>query len=526
MDDADLRYAAIRLDLGLRRLPFKEGHAVVPGGRIDLEHPTDLEGNKDADYLVARFPRDLPPFWLHRHAGLTDSYARELARQNVAAADVLNWEWRLAKAGQTGEMPWPLTLLRLTLRVLWPVLWLCGVILHLREVGRLSRIGERFGWTNRGRPDCRIVWLHAASLGEAKQLREIIAKLQAEPDVAVVVTTFTASSAAWLAQDCPQAVHQYAPIDTAGCVSRFLDHWRPDTLIIAENELWPEMIVKSAEAGLVLMQVGARPSRTRRRFARSVGFLLNHFAVITCITQKVRGELIDCGVDPARIVLGQDARKATARLPVDERTRQEFARQIGKRNVWVAASTHGSDLDVVLGAHRQLAISAAPLLIIAPRHPRDASGVRTACLRHGFKIAQRSKGEAVADDTDVYIADSFGELGTFFSLTRIVYLGGGLGGEGGHNPYEPAAFGCALLSGPRVENFEHAFQTFRDERIAEFIETPEQLSRSVMAFWSAGKIDGEVKQPVSAIEADLYPAAEIVISQIRNAAPSFQGAGI
>lgn len=515
MVNSELRRAAAQLELGLRRLPFREGETVVSERRVHLKHPIDLDGNKDESYIVVSFSHDLPPFWLHREVSSVETYVAVLILQKISATVVLDWAKYLFKVGRNSEMPWPLRVLRLTLRLMSPILWASAIIVHLREAKRLSRLGERFGVTNLCRPDCRVVWLHAASLGEVKRLHKIILKLQGEPNVKVVVTTFTASSAAWLDDTFSNVIHQYAPIDTAGCLSRFLDHWKPDTLIVSENELWPEMIIKSAEAGLLMIQVEARPSRTRKRYPNSVGFLLNHFATITCTAQKVYDDLIYCGVDRSRVVFCQNARKATPNLRVDEDARKTLLAQIGPRKVWVAASTHSSDLRIVLDAHVSLQTTATPVLIIAPRHPREAHEIRTACLRRGLNVAQRSKKEPLMKDIDVYIADTFGELGTLFSITKIVYLGGGHGVEGGHNPYEPSAFGCRILSGPRVENFEDAFRTFCDAKIAEFVNTAGQLAYAIDQIWALRNPEIFASNKNSNFEPDLGPTEEIIYAKIQ-----------
>ena len=156
--------------------------------------------------------------------------------------------------------------------------------------------------------------------------------------------------------------------------------------------------------------------------------------------------------------------------------------QIGPRPVWLAASTHPADEEAVLAAHETILQSVPDtLLILAPRHPKRGAPLESAARARGFSAVRRSDQGTLYASTQIYIADTLGELGVFLSLAPITFLGGSFGEEGGHNPYEPASFGSAILSGPNVKNFAEAFDALSQIKAAEIVKDPAQLGPRVLA---------------------------------------------
>ena len=486
MHEGELRRAALHLDQRLRNLKFEAGKYSFETGNVTVHHPLDIDCRPDFNYLVYEFEADLPPYFLHQSVQSCATYAKVLSVLGVAPTTARKWVESLGNKvdgfrGRKDKLPFYMKVLRIVWFLLKPILIFIALVSHFREGLPISRLSERFGYVFSQSFKMPTVWLHAASLGEVKQLRKILSELSQIGGVSILVTTFTKSSADWIAAEFPNVKHQYAVVDSAQTVRRFLNFWQPKILIIAENEIWPEMIIQSAKRDILLLKIGVRPSRTLHALPKMTNYLLNLFYKVTCTSPNMKEELKSIGVNGNRIVICADQRNANAILPVDESTLNEVSGQIEGRKLWLAASTHEADLEIVLTAQALIAAQENTLLILAPRHPRTAEAIKRNCKLRGLNVAQRSMNDDISKTTNVYLADTFGELGTFFSLSSVVYLGGGIGAEGGHNPYEPASFGCEILSGPLVANFTEAFTAVAAKTKVTFIETPEQLAAAIMA---------------------------------------------
>ncbi|MDO1558798.1 3-deoxy-D-manno-octulosonic acid transferase [Brevundimonas sp. 2R-24] len=353
-----------------------------------------------------------------------------------------------------------LSLYRLATTVLEP---LAPLLLHSRaRKGKEdpARLSERLGRAGRGRPEGPLVWIHGASVGEslsALPLIELI--LKRRPDVSVLATSGTVASAQLMAQRLPAgAVHQYAPIDAPAAVGRFLDHWRPDLGVLVESELWPNLVLQAKARGARLALVSARiTEHTAEGWAKrpaSARRLLSAFDLMAPQDEASAERLVRLGGrDDLRVNL-----KLTGR-PLDY-NRAEFDRlseAVGDRAVVLGASTHPGEEVLIAGAAR--AADPSALIVIAPRHPVRAEAVADELEGQGLNVARRSRGEALAPDTQVYLADTLGELGLFFALADVVVLGGGFfGGVGGHNPLEPARQAKAVIAGPDMANWRAIFE--------------------------------------------------------------------
>ncbi|MEM6303261.1 MAG: glycosyltransferase N-terminal domain-containing protein [Pseudomonadota bacterium] len=330
--------------------------------------------------------------------------------------------------------------------------------MHRRMGAEPARFEERVGRGSTTDDGPRVIWFHAASLGEVKQIAPMAEKLSKDAQTRILVTTTTTTGAAWVAQHMPFALHRFAPIDTPGAVSRFLQGWRPRAAIFVEGDFWPRMVLalKARDAPCILLN--ARDSRTRRRLDALYAALLRDFALVTCRSERVAKEMRGLGVPPDRVHLLPDLRVTLPRLAVPQADLAALYTDIGTRAIWLAASTHAGDEAAVIDAHRQvLAKWSETLLIVAPRHPDRAAVLEERAQAGGLATARRSKGQGIDQPTQVYIADTLSEMGLWFSLSPIAFIGGSFGPEGGHTPYEPAQFGAAILHGPGVRNFADAY---------------------------------------------------------------------
>lgn len=324
-----------------------------------------------------------------------------------------------------------------------------------------ARLPERRGLDPTPRPPGRLLWLHAASVGEAVSVLPVIAAL--DPAIRVLFTTGTTGSAALLARRLPElgpdrVLHRFVPLDVPGWAARFLDHWRPDAAAFVESELWPNLLRACRRRGVSTALVNARLSarshaawRWAPRLARE---MLGGLALVLAGSEGDADRLRDLGAPQARL-LG-DLKFAAPPLPADPTTLARLRAAIADRPVWLAASTHPGEEAVVAGAHDRLRERHPGLTtIIVPRHPE-----RGPALAASLRAARRGAG--AEPGPGVWIADTLGELGLFYRLCPIVLMGKSLlPPGGGQNPLEPARLGCAVACGPWVNNFPAAVQTLR-----------------------------------------------------------------
>jgi len=319
-----------------------------------------------------------------------------------------------------------------------------------------ARLGERLGRADRPRPEGPLVWLHGVSVGESLSLLPLVDALRTRrPRLNVLVTSGTVTSAELLAQRLPEGViHQFAPVDAPGAARRFLAHWRPDLAVFVESELWPNLLSQARLRGVRLALVSARITEaSAASWARAPGAareLLDAFDLVLPQdpASAERFERLGAKTGPQlnlKLVGGAP--------PTDSVALARFRELIGDRSVIAAVSTHPGEEPLIAAAFVEAAAGRRPLLIVAPRHPDRGVGVAEALQSSGLRTARRAAGEPLKGETDVYIADTLGELGLLLSVASVAVMGGSfVEGIGGHNPLEPARMGVAVVTGPHHFN--------------------------------------------------------------------------
>ena len=368
----------------------------------------------------------------------------------------LGWRARVALAayGAAGRVATP---------------WLRG---HL---GRRARRGkeergrrpERFGRASAPRPGGPLVWVHAASVGETHAVLALAEHL-VERGVGVVFTTGTVTSAAIVAERLAGRVtHQYAPLDIGPGVRRFLDHWSPDLVVIAESEIWPVTLLALSDRRVPCVLVNARMSEASHRRWKRLGArfgvaeaLFARFAHVAARGAEDAGRFEELGATPVTVT--GDLKTETLPPRVAPALKNRYRAMLGDRPAWVAVSTHPGEEEAAARVHLALRRHQPDLLtIVVPRHPERGEGVARKLASMGLSVARRSLDEEVAGATDVLVGDTIGEMGLYLRLARIAFVGRSMGGlgaaTGGQNPLEPAMLGLPVLHGPNVDNFRDAY---------------------------------------------------------------------
>ncbi|HTJ89237.1 MAG TPA: 3-deoxy-D-manno-octulosonic acid transferase [Acidocella sp.] len=319
------------------------------------------------------------------------------------------------------------------------------------------RLPERYGVTQAPRPAGKLVWVHAASVGETMSVLPVIQALGGKAEV--LLTTGTVTSAHLAAARLPAfARHQFVPLDVPGWGKRFLDHWRPDVAVFVESELWPGLLTECDRRNIPRLLINARISATSaRNWGRVPRLTRRILAPFRHVHAQSAGDAENFRRLGLRDVLEWGNLKFfTPPLPVDEDGLAGFRKRI-PASLWLAASTHPGEEELILQAHCAL-LPAFPDLVtvIVPRHPER--GAEIAAL--AGNAPRRSSGEAPRAG-QVYVADTLGELGLFFRAAPFAFIGNSLVGYGGHNLIEPAQLGRPVITGPHNENFLQAAARLR-----------------------------------------------------------------
>jgi 3-deoxy-D-manno-octulosonic-acid transferase len=343
-----------------------------------------------------------------------------------------------------------------------------------------ARWREKLAQSTVARPDGPLVWLHAVGLGEVMALRGLIGEMAARrPDLSFVITSTARSSAEVVGANLPpRTVHQFLPLDAPRFVRRFLDHWRPDLSVWSEQDLWPNFVCEIHARGVPLALVNARlneaAGRSRARGGRLYADLYARFRLIAAQDDASARALGALGA-PGPVLRHRSLKLAAPPLAADTTTLQTLTVALGSQARWCLASSHPEDEAVAFAALKALrGAGDTALLIVAPRRIERGAEIVATARAQGLRAALRSTGSG-PEGCDVYVADTFGEMGLWYRLCDRVLMGGSFGPVEGHNPWEPARLGAAVLHGPRVANFATDYAALDEADGARLVRDAEEV---------------------------------------------------
>jgi len=387
-----------------------------------------------------------------------------------------------------------------------------------------GRLAERLGIASEPRPEGPLFWFHAASVGETNAILPLIHQLKRlHPSLNVLLSTVTVTSAKIAAERLPAgSIHQFLPLDSPHFCKRFIQHWRPDLGLFTESEIWPNLIVEASNASVPLALVNARMSqRSCKRWQMLPSLskpVFSRFDLVLAQNWRFAKRLTRLGVRKAIITgnLKYDAPPP----PVDLESLQNLRRAIGDRPVFLAASTHPGEEETIAAAHELLQRAIPSLLtIIAPRHPERGEAVASLLRERGFSCARRSICDELPAQTQIYIADTLGELGLFYSLAPFSFIGGSLIPHGGQNPIESIKLGSGILSGPHTFNFAETYDVLQRYQGYRLVEGPEELAAELRALFENPAAGAEMRKRAGAAIATLSGALDRTLNALKPYLP-------
>ena len=369
--------------------------------------------------------------------------------------------------------------------IITPILPLYLQMRVWRGKEEVERLQERYGKSILKRPMGKLIWIHAASVGESLSTLPLIDLLvEHDKKTHVLVTTGTISSAKLMKERLPdRAFHQYAPIDHSKYVRNFFNYWNPDIGIWTESEFWPNLVVEAKNHGVPIGLINGRISdksfKGWKRLGKMISIIIRNFDFCLGQTENDTRRLGILGAKKYEY-LG-NLKFSSPPLPVNKQELLHLSAQIQDRPCWLAASTHKGEEEIVAHVHQKLKASYNSILtVIVPRHPERGDEIfETLRQYNNFKISRRSLSNSINSDTDIYLADTIGELGLFFSLSKITFMGKSLVPLGGQNPIEPLKLGSSVIHGPHMSNFTEIVKELSKFDCAVQIDNSNQLFTGV-----------------------------------------------
>ena len=350
-----------------------------------------------------------------------------------------------------------------------------------------ARLDERWGFSSLNkRPHSHVIWIHAVSVGEANSAMALVKLLiDLDPNATILMTTGTTTSAQLMADKLPkQAIHQYLPLDTPFAVKCFLDFWEPDLALWVESEIWPNFLMEIQRRQIPLLLMNGRMSqRSFQRWQKLPFFikpLLKAFTWCGVQTANDHHYFTTLGASPVEVM--PNLKTLTDPIPYNKGEYNKLTKILKNRTVWFATCTHPGEEEKLLQAHQEL-LKSKPntLLFLAPRHVVRTDDLEKTILSEGFTVQRRSQHSQPDSRTQIYMIDSMGELGLFYKLSPMTFVGGTWVAKGGHNPIEAAQLGSYVFHGSSTIGNKVLYELLESGGLSEEVDSPNTLCERLLA---------------------------------------------
>jgi len=350
-----------------------------------------------------------------------------------------------------------------------------------------NRVKERLGIPSVSRKKGTLIWFHSASIGETMLVLSLIEKIsKIFPGQNILLTTQTVSSGKMVTSKLNEnVVHQYLPYDLLPGVRKFLNHWQPSVGILVESEFWPVLISEADHQNIPLLVINGKMTRKSfnrwRRYPKFTQTLFNKINLFLVQSPEIKSRFSILGMEPSKLVVTGQLKQESKPLSYDPNEYSNLNKFFQNRQVWVAASTHQGEEEIIAETHIRLSNNTGnnTQLILVPRYPERGKEIAELLSTYGLNSVLRSEDELLSEPNTVYIADTLGELGLWYRLAKVCFIGGSLVRRGGHNPYEPALLECPIIHGEYYENFSTAYELLKEHGGSQMVSNSSELTIAV-----------------------------------------------
>ena len=339
-----------------------------------------------------------------------------------------------------------------------------------------ERISERYGIATSKKKSDKLIWFHAASIGESLSVISLIKEIQKKNNSQILVTTGTKSASKLIFQKLNKSItHQFLPLDNPIFVERFLSYWKPNIGIFVESEIWPNLILKSKDKKIKLIIINGRMTpKTYKRWSIFPNASKKIFSCFDhCLTQNNDSMIFYKKLGIKKVQYSGNLKFTSIPARIDTFAKKKIKKLLENRKVLVAASTHPGEEDIIADITNEIrSVRKDFISIIIPRHPDRKSFIKNQALE---SVVLRSKSKRIRKNTSIYIADTLGELELFYSIADFIFIGGSFVNHGGQNPIEASYYGKLINHGKFIQNFTDVYSILRKMRITNLIDTPKEL---------------------------------------------------
>lgn len=349
--------------------------------------------------------------------------------------------------------------------IIRPFLFLFFIYRLLKNKEEFGKYSERRGLSLKVKPEGKIIWIHAASVGETLSTLPLIKKLkELSPKINIIITTSTKTSKEIIIKkNMDRVFHQYVPWDNKNFCINFLNQWKPDIAVFLESEIWPNLLYETKRKKIPISLINARiTNKTYSRwlkFPKTISYLLSFFSLIIAQDNLSKNKLHSLGAQ--NIFVYGNLKNDSEKLSYNAESFKKYNNYFEQKDIIVAASTHRGEEKNIVNVFKSLIKELPDLfLVMAPRHPERRNEIVSLLKKQGFSEKEyllRSGDNSLNENIKIFILDTIGELGYFYEKSKVVVLGGAFGEFGGHNPLEPARFNNAIFSGPNYFNFKDEY---------------------------------------------------------------------
>ena len=373
----------------------------------------------------------------------------------------------------------------------------------LKKKEHPTRFKEKFGFYSKKKISGKLIWLHGASVGEILSIVPLVEKLENNKKIKqILITSNTLSSSKILSNlKLKKTIHQFFPIDTDYHTQKFLNYWKPSIAIFVDSEIWPNMISNIKKKSISLMLMNARI--TQKSYKRWKIFPLiakknfQSFDICLSSSKKTSQYLRLLGVKKIKNI-------GNLKFTESENIKNNLDRDLKKfflsKNIWCASSTHNKEELICANIHKKLKGKHKNLLtVIIPRHINRANEIINRIKKLDLKIHLHNSKNRMEKDTDIYLVNSFGQTKSFFKICKTVFLGGSMIRHGGQNPLEAARFGCKILHGPHIWNFDEIYSLLKKNKVSRKITTSNQLTHEVDKMLNTKNKNGNLELKIKSL---------------------------
>jgi len=360
------------------------------------------------------------------------------------------------------------------------------VIIFIRLLNKKehpTRFKEKLGFYSKKKLFGKLVWLHGASVGEILSIIPLVEKLEKNRKIKqILITSNTLGSSSILSNlKLKKTVHQFFPIDTNYLTQKFLDYWKPSTAIFIDSEIWPNMITNIKKKQISLILINARiTDKSYKRwkiFSSNAKNLFQKFDICLSSNLKSRKYLKSLGAKKIKFIGNLKFSESENYKNDKNNLNNGLKKFFLSKKIWCASSTHEVEEKICADIHKKLKLKHKNLLtIIIPRHIHRIKQITNELKKLNLKIHIHNSKESINDKTDIYLVNTFGETKSFFKICKTVFLGGSIIEHGGQNPLEAARYGCKILHGPNIWNFDEIYALLKKYKVSNKIQNPNQLA--------------------------------------------------